>query len=121
MECQELLVRLAEHFKRCWRTLAAVGDPTRQQIVPALLSSGCNGARVGEITAKSHLSHPAVPHHLGVLKDAGLINMRREGTKNYCHFDVNQSLWAETLELFQLANALVVNASENCLPAGETE
>lgn len=47
----------------------------------------CLGVRVGEITEKTNLSRPAVSHHLQILKDAGLIKMRREGTKNYYYFD----------------------------------
>ena len=39
------------------------------------------------ITRKTNLSRPAVSHHLGILKDAGLIDVRREGTKNYYYFD----------------------------------
>lgn len=106
--------RLKEQFLRCRKTLVAIGDPTRQQIILAMLSSGsCGGVRVGEITAKSHLSRPAVSHHLGILRDAGLINMRREGTKNYYYFDAGQSLWKDTLELFQLANELVELVSEH--------
>ena len=112
--------RLAAQFQRCQKTLAAIGDPTRQQIVLALLSGGCGGVRVGEVTAKSHLSRPAVSHHLGILREAGLISVRREGTKNYYYFDANRSLWAETLELFQLANTLIANAA-NQKPTEENE
>ncbi len=46
----------------------------------------CNGVRVGTITQKTHLSRPAVSHHLKILTEAGLIKMRREGTKNYYYF-----------------------------------
>lgn len=118
---QERVAQLARQFRKCQKTLIAIGDPTRQQIVLALLSSGCGGVRVGEVTARSHLSRPAVSHHLGILKDAGLINMRREGTKNYYYFDANQSLWAEILELFQLTNELVNEASEKRASAESAE
>lgn len=110
---QEQVRRLAAQFQKCQKTLAAIGDPTRQQIVLALLSGGCGGTRVGEVTAKSHLSRPAVSHHLGILREAGLICVRREGTKNYYCFDANQSLWTETLELFQLANSLITSAANH--------
>ena len=30
---------------------------------------------------------PAVSHHLQILKDTGILKMRREGTKNYYYFD----------------------------------
>lgn len=51
----------------------------------------CNGVRVGAITKKTNLSRPAVSHHLGILKDAGLVKMRREGTKKVvCIFSLLQ-------------------------------
>ena len=46
---QERIRQLAIQFQRCQKTLAAIGDPTRQQIVLALLSGGCRGVRVGEV------------------------------------------------------------------------
>ena len=49
--------------------------------------NNCSGVRVNEITEKTHLSRPAVSHHLQILKDAGILKMRREATKNYYYFD----------------------------------
>lgn len=43
------------------------------------------GLRVGEITKQTHLSRPAVSHHLRILREAGIILMRKEGTKNLLH------------------------------------
>ncbi len=63
-----------------------MGDETRQLILIALLESDFNGIRVGEIT-KTHLSRPAVSHHLKILKEAEIVNLRREGTKNYYYLD----------------------------------
>lgn len=56
--CQERVTPLAKQFQQCQKTLIAIGDPTRQQIVLALLSGGCGGVRVGEVTAKSHPPAP---------------------------------------------------------------
>lgn len=36
---------------------------------------------------KTHLSRPAVSHHLKILKEAEIVNLRREGTKNYYYLD----------------------------------
>ena len=47
----------------------------------------CSGVRVGEIAEKTNLSRPAVSHHLQIMKDVGIIRVRREGTKNYYYFD----------------------------------
>ena len=33
------------------------------------------------------LSRPAVSHHLKLLKDAGVVKVRREGTRNYYYLD----------------------------------
>ena len=71
------------------------GDQVRQHIIIQMLicnqngSTHCNGMRVGEIAALTNLSRPAISHHLQILKDAGILNMRREGTKNYYYFDTD--------------------------------
>jgi DNA-binding transcriptional ArsR family regulator len=56
----------------------ALGDPTRRAVYERLRS----GPRsVGEIADGLPVSRPAVSQHLRVLKDAGLVEERREGTK----------------------------------------
>ena len=61
----------------------AIGDETRQAILLVLMETECQtGLRVGEITKQTHLS-PAVSHHLRILREAGIILMRKEGTKTF--------------------------------------
>jgi len=56
----------------------ALGHPTRRAIFEQLRS----GARsVGEIAAELPVSRPAVSQHLRVLKEAGLVTERRNGTR----------------------------------------
>lgn len=70
--------------------MLAFGDENRQYLILKMMQMGqCGGVRVGQITEKTNLSRPAVSHHLQILKDAGLIKMRREGTKNYYYFDAD--------------------------------
>ncbi|MFI5608183.1 ArsR/SmtB family transcription factor [Amycolatopsis sp. NPDC051903] len=58
--------------------LTALADPSRRAIVEALRS----GPRaVGELAATLPISRPAVSQHLKVLKEAGLVTDRAEGTK----------------------------------------
>ena len=60
------------------QVLAALSDPTRQQIVAQLRG----GARsVGEIAGPLPVSRPAVSQHLKVLKDAGLVRFSRDGVR----------------------------------------
>ena len=89
-EYRDEIHRLAEEFRACERALQALGDENRQHLILEMMEMGkCNGVRVGEITEKSNLSRPAVSHHLRILKDAGIVKMRREGTKNYYYFDAD--------------------------------
>lgn len=88
----EDIQRLAEEFRACRKTLMALGDENRQHMILEMMQMGsCQGVRVGAITAKTNLSRPAVSHHLRILREAGLVKMRREGTKNYYYFDANTS------------------------------
>jgi DNA-binding transcriptional ArsR family regulator len=59
-------------------TFEAVAQPTRREIL-RLLSGGELSA--GEIASHFAVTQPAVSQHLKVLKEVGLVNERREGTK----------------------------------------
>lgn len=84
---------LAAEIRRSRGTLTALGDEVRQHLMLVMMESGrCEGLRVGEIAARTNLSRPAVSHHLRILKDAGIVGMRREGTRNYYFFDAAGSL-----------------------------
>lgn len=86
--------------------LDALGDWTRRQILDALRS----GPRsVGELAAQVPVSRPAVSQHLRVLKDAGLVVDRRDGTRRIYSVDPSglagirayfDSFWDEALERF---------------------
>lgn len=82
--------RLAREFEKCQKILLALGDENRQHLILEMMQmEDCNGVRVGEITERTHLSRPAVSHHISILKQAGILKMRQEGTKNYYYFDVD--------------------------------
>ena len=82
MEPNEKIFTLAENFSASAKILTAIGDETRQHLILEMMKMGnCSGVRVNEITEKTHLSRPTVSHHLQILKDAGVLKVRREGTK----------------------------------------
>jgi len=58
--------------------LKAIAGPRRRQIL-ALVRDGELAA--GEIAAHFDVTRPAVSQHLNVLKEAGLVSERRNGTK----------------------------------------
>jgi DNA-binding transcriptional ArsR family regulator len=63
---------------------AALSDPTRRQVFERLQSGGRS---VGEIARGLPVSRPAVSQHLKVLKQAGLVGDRAEGTRRVYYID----------------------------------
>ena len=104
MEIQEQVTVLAEEFASCTKILTALGDETRQHLILEMMGIGqCGGVRVCEITGKTNLSRPAVSHHLQILKDAGIVKMRKEGTKNYYYFDPEMESFERLIAALRLA------------------
>jgi DNA-binding transcriptional ArsR family regulator len=89
--------------------LAALADPTRRSVFETLRE----GPRsVGDLARGLPVSRPAVSQHLRVLKDAGLVRERREGTRNYYSVDGDglanvreyfEAFWDEALAAFKAA------------------
>ena len=100
--------RLAEEFKASQKVMTALGDEMRQHLILIMMQSGdCSGMRVGDIAEKTRLSRPAVSHHLQILKDAGIVKMRREGTKNYYYFDADMESFDQLICMLQHAKEIM--------------
>jgi len=65
---------------------AALADPTRRRIFERLRSGP---QAVGAIARRMPVSRPAVSQHLKVLKEAGLVADRPEGTRRVYYIDPN--------------------------------
>ncbi|MGI6217982.1 MAG: ArsR/SmtB family transcription factor [Coriobacteriales bacterium] len=100
-ECLNTRKLLYNEFRENLRVFTALGDETRQKIFLALLECGDTGLRVPQITEMTHLSRPAVSHHLKLLRDAGLISMHRQGTMNFYYIDPRKGCWPEMQKLFE--------------------
>lgn len=99
---------LAEEFESCRNLLLALGDENRQHlIIVMMLIDDCRGVRVGTITEKTNLSRPAVSHHIKILKDAGILKMRREGTKNYYYFNENTEATNRLINMLKHAKKIM--------------
>ena len=59
-------------------TLAALAEPRRRQI---LIELGGGELSAGEIAARFDVTRPAISQHLAVLRHAGLVAERRQGTR----------------------------------------
>jgi DNA-binding transcriptional ArsR family regulator len=60
--------------------LKAIAAPHRRQILSLVRDEELSA---GEIAAHFDVTRPAVSQHLGVLKEAGLLSERREGTRRF--------------------------------------
>ena len=75
------------------KVFKALADPSRRAIFETLARWGDDGAGGGgeaavkDLTACFDISQPAVSQHLAALKDAGLVNDRREGRCAYYRVD----------------------------------
>ena len=63
----------------------AIADETRQKIMSECC---CCWLSVNEIVQKMEVSQPTVSHHLAILRDAGLVNIREEGKQTF--YTLNQ-------------------------------
>jgi DNA-binding transcriptional ArsR family regulator len=88
---------------------AALADPTRRAVFERLRE----GPRpVGDIARDLPVSRPAVSQHLRVLKEAGLVTERRDGTRRLYRIDPDgiaairdyfDDFWNEALAAFKAA------------------
>jgi DNA-binding transcriptional ArsR family regulator len=90
-------------------TFQALADPTRHAIFERLKGGPL---AVGELADGLPVSRPAVSQHLKVLKEAGLVSERRNGTRRVYRIEPQgvwalresiDRLWEDALEAFRIA------------------
>ena len=118
-DCEKRLSQIVQGFSECKDAFTAIGDETRQLILMVLLESDLSGIRVGEIARKTHLTRPSVSHHLKILKEADIVAMRKEGTKNYYYISLDETRWKTIAGLINLIYESIECSSHNI--AGERQ
>lgn len=111
-ECFKQRKLLADEFKKYQKVFVALGDKNRQNIFFVLLENDKVGMRVPDITKKTHLSRPAVSHHLKILKEAGLVSMHRDKTMNYYYVDADETCWNGLKILIDQVNNVIQSAKK---------
>ena len=98
--------------------LAALADPTRRSVFESLRHGP---QTVGHLAARTPVSRPAVSQHLKVLKGAGLVTDRAEGTRRVYQIDPNglaavrrwlDQFWDAALASFQAELERDISADE---------
>jgi DNA-binding transcriptional ArsR family regulator len=88
--------------------LKAIAEPRRREILRLVWNTEMSA---GEIASHFDVSRPAISQHLKVLREAGLVDERREGTHRIYHAsseglaDLRASLdrfWGEALSTLKL-------------------
>jgi len=89
--------------------IAALADPTRRAIFERLREGPL---AVGELARGLPVSRPAVSQHLRVLKEAGLVSERRNGTRRLYRIEPDgiaalrayfDEFWSRALDAFKAA------------------
>lgn len=89
----------------------AIADPTRQEIMELCC---CEWMNVGNIAEKVGVSQPTVSHHLAILRDADLVDIRNEGKHSY--YTINQERLAyccgQLIQVFAPESDTAIRLSE---------
>lgn len=100
---------MAEQSARVDEALAALADANRRSIL-AVIRTGSRP--VGQIATETGLSQQATTYHLGVLRSAGLVSGRRDGTRHLFVVDTDglaavrtylDGFWPERLSALKAA------------------
>jgi len=62
----------------------ALADETRQKVMQLCC---CKWLSVNEIVEQTNVTQPTVSHHLAILRDAGLVEVRQEGKQTFYRLD----------------------------------
>ena len=88
MHTKKEFMKLSADFKECRDVLVALGDENRLHILyQMMITADPMGMRVGDIVKMS--SH------------AGVINVRREGTRNYYYLDPDMKSFKALISVLQ--------------------
>jgi len=97
--------------------LQVIAEPTRRQILYLVWDKEL---AAGEVASRFDLTFGAISQHLGVLRDAGFVEMRQEGNRRLYKARKRQmgplravleSMWAGTLD--DLASAIESDREES--------
>ncbi|MBW7453086.1 ArsR/SmtB family transcription factor [Paenibacillus sepulcri] len=82
----------------------ALADPVRQDILMMFMLS--KRMNVAQVVEQSHLSRPAISHHLKILKQAGILISSKERTEVYYSLTFENSVIEQLKAIILAAESL---------------
>jgi len=70
-----------DRFRKCLPLFQALGEAARQDII--LVLGEHEALNVTQIAERSHLSRPAISHHLKILREVGLVTVEHKGKEHF--------------------------------------
>ncbi|MDK2807609.1 MAG: ArsR family transcriptional regulator, arsenate/arsenite/antimonite-responsive transcriptional [Clostridiales bacterium] len=83
---------IMELFRQCLPLFAVLNDEKRQEIILIVADAKEEGIMVNAITEKVSLSRPAVSHHLKILRQAGIVDVKKKGVESYYYLTLLDSV-----------------------------
>ncbi|WP_454192734.1 ArsR/SmtB family transcription factor [Paenibacillus sp. Marseille-Q7038] len=95
---------LLHEIRQSTAIFKAMADPIRQDILMMFML--VKRMNVAQVVEKSHLSRPAVSHHLRILKQAGILSTK-ERTEVYYNLTFGDTVIEQLKMLIQKAESLL--------------
>ncbi|WP_068783558.1 ArsR/SmtB family transcription factor [Paenibacillus phocaensis] len=96
---------LLQEIRQSTEIFKAMADPIRQDILMMFML--VKRMNVAQVVEKSHLSRPAVSHHLRILKQAGILSSTKERTEVYYNLTFGDTVIERLKMLVQKAESLL--------------
>ena len=106
-----------QQFKKCSPTFIALGDLTRQKLCMDLALADDGGLNVAQLAGRTHLSRPAISHHLKVLKDCGIVEPIKKGTQIFYRLNIKHR-FEEIKQLVAMLDELLHEEDTNAGVSG---
>ncbi|MBW4085424.1 helix-turn-helix transcriptional regulator [Paenibacillus sp. S150] len=82
----------------------AVADPVRQDILMMFMVA--KRLNVSQIVERSPMSRPTISHHLKILKQAGIVNSRKEATEVHYWLTMESSILDQLRSIIRAAEEI---------------
>ncbi|MET3507276.1 ArsR/SmtB family transcription factor [Halalkalibacter oceani] len=95
---------LLDEIRKSTDIFKALADPVRQDILMMFMIA--KRMNVAQVVEQSHLSRPAISHHLKILKQAGILDSVKEKTEVYYSLTLENSVIDQLKAIIHAAESL---------------